>query len=757
MFDIISIYLITILVFNSCIFFGLGFQKILSISENNYFDEYWLSPILGMSILMFFSIFIGYFFGYLFPFTFLFFISLLVFFIFLTFKDLNIKKLNELNLLFLILSIVPLGTLILYGGYNSHNDSWTYISQAQWLQENPFSKKTDMSGFYPMQSQISLYQNMGSRMGASYFLGFIQSVTLMKWSYYAYLSCLSVSLISTVCLLVSYFKKKFENLLNISIACSLLIITQNGFVSSGNYGFYPQTFGLAFLNATIIFILIFFEELKKTNSFSKKFILILSIFFSSLLYSYNDIAPIVALCLFLFLILETKFNLTYIKKILPGILFFVAFVLIIVNVEFVRIFDNFISGVKHVGSGDIRIGWPVLWNPIQFFAHSFGLKSILDYDLFFLETILSIYGFLIFFVVSIFFVFKLKLFFLDDYKTFFNLFISFNFIFLILFFKFRYFSSGFVENETGNTFLLFKLYGWLSVINIPFMIYTYLLFYKNFKPRFQKILFTIISISFLLGLFLHGFFIPKYSTKQAIDNVGGNKYPLIEYLKFRNKVSENVDKNQVIYLSFGAERHKLRQMVTYILYDFKLISDYTDDGYITGNILPEERNIPATQADFILSFDLNAENNIEDSNIIFKHNLITLRKMPIGIVILDSVKGADNRESSGTDTWRWIEDSVEYKFFKINEKSNKSWILSFETLPAGFERDLKIEILDKQKNKIYEKTISTGSEWKKHRLLLEELTDVFYLTFNSSGKKVQLSEFDKRERKFLIKNLNIKD
>lgn len=630
MLDIIAVYLASIFIFNICIFLGLSLQRSISTASKNqnYYDEYWISPILGLTILMFKGILIGYFFGYKSYLTIFLFILASILSIYLIYKNLSLKKLKELNFLFLILSIIPLGTLLIYGGYNSYNDAWTYISQAQWLQDNPFSKKTDMSGFYPMQSQITLYQNMGSRMGASYLLGYFQSILLFNWSYYPYLCCLTVIFVSTVCTLISYFIKKFDNIINVSLACSFLIISQNGFVSSGNYGFFPQAFGLTFLIATILFILISLEELKNNKKNTKNNIFILSIFFSGLLFTYNDIVPIISLCLIIFIILETKLDVEFIKKIIPTFFLFLIFVILLVNFEFLRIIENYISGVKNVGSGSVKIGWPVFWDPIQFFAYSFGLKSILNINLNSLEKIISTYGFFIFFLMNFFLIKKFKLFKNDNYKSFFNIFFSFNIIFLILFLKFRYFDEGFVENEIGNSFLQFKLYGWLSVINISFLIYTYLLVYDCLEFRFKKAIFILISVLFFFGIYLHGFFSPKFSMQEVVNDLDGKKYPLREYLILREKILKNVNKDEIIYLSFGAEKYKLRKMIAYILNDYKIISNYMDDGYITGNILPKDRNISPVKSDFLLIFDKGEKisENYQDS--VFTYNSITLLRMP---------------------------------------------------------------------------------------------------------------------------------
>ena len=164
-----------LIIFNICFLAGFALQKTMKLtSENSIYDIYWASPLIGICLFMLVSILIGYFFGFKTLISLSSFIIILLVSILTSFSKFDLYKYFLLNISVTFISVVTLGTMYKFGGYNPYNDAWTYISQSQWLQDNPFSKKTEMSGFYPMQSQITLYQNMGSRMGASYLLGYFQ-------------------------------------------------------------------------------------------------------------------------------------------------------------------------------------------------------------------------------------------------------------------------------------------------------------------------------------------------------------------------------------------------------------------------------------------------------------------------------------------------------------------------------------------------------------------------------------------------------
>ena len=116
--------------------------------------------------------------------------------------------------------------------------------------------------------------------------------------------------------------------------------------------------------------------------------------------------------------------------------------------------------------------------------------------------------------------------------------------------------------------------------------------------------------------------------QEVVNDLDGKKYPLREYLILREKILKNVNKDEIIYLSFGAEKYKLRKMIAYILNDYKIISNYMDDGYITGNILPKDRNISPVKSDFLLIFDKDEKISENYQNSVFTYNSITLLRMP---------------------------------------------------------------------------------------------------------------------------------
>jgi hypothetical protein len=74
----------------------------------------------------------------------------------------------------IVVTIPVLAPAIRFNSFNSFNDTFTYLVHGQWLQEHAFKELARGSGFFPAETQVVLYQNAGHRMGASFFLGFVQ-------------------------------------------------------------------------------------------------------------------------------------------------------------------------------------------------------------------------------------------------------------------------------------------------------------------------------------------------------------------------------------------------------------------------------------------------------------------------------------------------------------------------------------------------------------------------------------------------------
>ena len=173
--------------------------------------------------------------------------------------------------------------------------------------------------------------------------------------------------------------------------------------------------------------------------------------------------PVVGAGIGLFLLLVGWMYWSKKNRIIISVLIFIAQVMVLVNIEGVRILRNFVQTLLGTASGTIHIGWPVLWSPIQFVAHSFGMKSPFDNKVFWVDRLFSTWVFPILLVALAVILIKILR---AKPRNITILFLAcINAIFWLAFLKFRYATQG-LEGEIGNTFLQFKLAKWLAPFNL---------------------------------------------------------------------------------------------------------------------------------------------------------------------------------------------------------------------------------------------------------------------------------------------------
>ena len=761
-------YIYYIFMFLSCYLTGasiISFFKDRNIVQNKLY----LAPIFGLLFFILFAYFLGTFNGFSGDIPLYSFIIIIIISIFIIYAKMGFKGLNPFSfttLIFVFLgSLSVFGPIILYSGFNPFNDSFTYLVHAQWLQENSFRELTTGSGYYPAETQVHLYQKAGHRMGGSFLLGFFQSIFNEKWSYFCYVPAVTLACISGTLTIFTLWK---INIKKIAIFVILIpMISQNGFIFGAQYGFFPQTFGLAFLFGLIVSILLLQKSLLSKNGSTLNRSIFVSLMLTGLLYTYNDIAPFIgAIMIFYFILLLVlnKFIFKEASKCLGIILFFTT---LLVNFELIRIIKNFIDTVINLGSGNVQFGWPIYWSPIQFFANTFGFKSPFNKDLFVLDYNFSTWFFPFF--VLIFLLFVYKLFSRNHFKNTLNnslLFISANLLFILFFIKFRYFTQGFNSEEIGNTFLQYKISGWMSPFNLIALILLFQFILKNkilstvtFKVNSLKInLFYLLPatglIVFCIGAFIHINIATKYFTSHFLDETGYKKNPFLAFVNLKSFIDKNLT-NDIIYLAFGPEHHKLRQMVAYTLMDRKLASDYTDDGYLTGHIKQEERVIDYNNAKYVIIPHATGKMHPDE---IGRIGNFSIRKMPTSILTLKKIIGADARETAGSDSWHWIADKVIFEYNILGSATN--FTINFDYQIATGPRDLTIVL--KKNNKIFHnKSFNLKDGWGKfssEEILLNTTAtngSKIQVEISASGKGVKLGKNDNRIRKFLIKNIQI--
>ena len=567
---------------------------------------FYITPILGLSALVLAATL----YGWVAPFNWIYSLpitaGLLVLAMIFDKRKLEIFENGVYLFIFAFICSLPvMAPIIRFGGYNPFTDIFTYLAQAQWLQDNTFGNKVITSGNYPALTQIALYQETGSRMGGTFLLAYIQSLFNLRWSYYAYTAAVSLGLVCGSLALGGIIRhvipSKRITILALAILPSLMM---NGFIYGAEWGFYPQTLGLAFaLGICAIFPYLSKIFVKQQVGFLQVFksTLPLSIVTAALLFAYNEPFPIFAAAIGLFILV---FGCLHLKNLKTFGIFIVAYIIetiILINYEAIRIFINIYQTLT-ISSGSADIGWPVLWSPIQFLAFAFGMQSpfnfkFLSFDYFYSTFFAPI--------VIVLLVITLGRFLKDKVNRRENIIFLFciEFVLIIFFLKFRYFSVDKSLIEVGHTFLQFKIAKYAAPFSIA-LLGVLAAIWWHYLVKYRK-LFTYIYVAlFIVGLWFHCGISAKNLTNHFLYSVNQRHNPFGELLKLRESV-KNIPNNEIIYVDLGESQSKLRQMVAYILYDRKIASDYRDDGYILGRLPVKDANMSKKSACKILTMKPN--------------------------------------------------------------------------------------------------------------------------------------------------------
>jgi len=639
---------------------GIGFTVSETLPvEYKSISKLFLSPVIGFAVLIIYSIPVGYFVTDKAPFFIVAaFLSILMLYI-------NIKKdFTSLRIIFIVCGFMLVGstfatlfTALYYGQYNPFNDTWTYISQAQWLQNHPFTEKAFASGFYPAFSQVTLYQQLGARVGPSFLLAITQSGLFLNWSYHAYPALLSLALgfgalaSGGLISLITHANK------NLVIFISLIIfIMPSGFVYGAYSGFYPMTFGILFIIGLTNFLSMGVDNILRKNNNNIPIIIVSSLLFSAFLYSYNDYLPFLLLALALSIITLIFWNKGIAKNLFVMAFFVLAGTLLLVNVEVKRILVN-LAIILSVGSGTTAIGWPIFWNPFEFVGFMSGLKSGFSgpTEIIFLKYLQGI--FIILSIITVIF-YGLRDFNKSKYRTFLIIPIGLIFASALVFIKMRYFTEGLILNEQGATFLQLKTAKYAS----PFLIiilFSSLLFLSSKNKLIKKylpyvlVLYLLVSIghNFIATKNVHGDFVHKIGSRNSFE----------ELLNLKNYLDNNLDKEKIVYLDLPGPFHKLRQMLAYVLMDRKVSGNYMDDGYITGRIPVLERNMPIQDSDLIIRHTSNNFSSTQGDLVRKFGNLLLLKNNPSALNFVSRIGGHGNEQDEG-GSWNWTSRKVEYQF-----------------------------------------------------------------------------------------------
>lgn len=651
---------------------------------------------------------------------------------------------------FAIVATIPiLAPAIRFDSFNPFNDTFTYLVHGQWLQEHAFSEVARASGFFPAETQVVLYQGGGHRMGGSFFLAYVQSLFHLEWSYYAYLATVGLVFALGSLAMGAVILQVIPVSRTVALAlCTLPAFTMNGFVFGAQFGFFPQTFGLAFASglASLIPGLVAYS-LSAKPIWTKQFfyLLPLTICCAAFLITYSDMFAAISAGIIAFLLLACSLYWSERKRIIGLILIFSVQVLAVVNIEGIRILRNFVHTALGAASGTMHFGWPVLWSPIQFVAHSFGMKSPFEDNVFWVDRIISTWGGAILLIAIVAILVKIIRVKPRNLTVLFL--VCINFVFWLAFLKFRYATPG-LEGEIGNTFLQFKLSKWLAPFNLGLLGIAIAWILVN-AEKYKSVSKYSFLTAVVAGMAIQYLIVAQMFTAQLQDETMRKYSPFNMFLELRSRVA-NIPKDQIVYLGIPAEHHKLTQMVAYVLSDRRLAGKY-EDGYLRGSIPESEREMPIETADWMIQLK---PTQTLDENPLDRVGPFLIRRAPFSFFSLESIKGAYGTETGDKNSWNWVKDSVEYLFHSIGKSNQVRVKFQFTGNPGT----LFLELNTTAGKRVASFEIQMDGGWGKYESPIVDFNSGdgdMVILLKAAGKPVRLSDGDPREVQFLIQNISL--
>ncbi|MCX7114402.1 MAG: hypothetical protein NTW08_00580 [Gammaproteobacteria bacterium] len=712
---------------------------------------FYVSPILGAAALILISTGYGWFSPFKFHYTLMIIVSIMFLSIWYEKNRVHAFQAWAQICLFSIVCALPiLAPIILYHGYSPYTDIFTYLAHGQWLQEHAFSEKAIASGFHPYLTQIMLYQVHGLRMGASFLLGFVQSLFSLKWSYYAYIPTIALGFV-TGCLSIGGIIRQVTaapKTVILSLA-ALPAFSLNGYLYSAQWGFYAQTWGLALATGLCALVpLVTRSMINHRCSLQKTAIycLPLSICSAALLFAYNEPCPLFAAALGIFFIITGLANRNAIKQLSLFLALYSIETLILINYEGIRIIKSFLLTL-FISNAHVKIGWTVPWSPIQYLAHTFGMKCDFVNMPYRFDSVVSCY---LFPVALIILCCILLRFILSEQKRnlVLRLIFCIQFILLLVFIKLRYFIPSINSTEVGHTFLQYKISNYATPFSLALVGIGISVLWKDYKKLRSFLLITYLS-AMLLGLIFQCVFVSRTLNRQFIEDTEQQKNPFTQLLQLRNALALPPN-SDIIHITLTSEHQKLRQMLAYILYDKKLSSDYRDDGYIIRLLPIKDKHMPLDKAKKLITMDYRS-NACGHLNMHLKPFLI--QSAPYNFINLQKTMGdyvtvKNNEEPRRT----WVSNTISYYYSSVGTPKKIKFAFKITAFP--YPRKITVNLKHRSGKLMAQYVLPTiAGEQHFETPWIMTRSDHYILQLIADGKPERLSKGDPREVKFSITNM----
>lgn len=680
----------------------------------------------------------------------------LIILIFLFFLRKEIKCLFENSRLIVLLGLICgasiLVPLFIYGAFNPHNDTFTYLAHSSWLQQHAFNEILSVDNITPLTTQISLYQAQGLRMGGSFLLAFMQSLFHLRWSFDAYPAVIIVA-VTVCCLAIGFplsqiFPKVRRR--HILLLITLPALSLGGLVFGANLGFLPQTLGLT-LGIAFLVLMGFCFNLIITKFTWRSFsglAFLCALLFSGAVFVYSELVPFLILAI---VISGLYFAIKYyiFKKLFIFSSLFLGFSIILLNFEIIRAVKALLTQSSAI------VGTAVTWPLFGYIAHALGIHggawdgvqwSVVTINSFFpvVFNILFV-GFLLFLIIYIFLLIKKS----SSYDIILPIFVMV--IVLTLFFiYFRYFVQSPFPIGKGQSWSQFKISDWVS----PFLMLLFFVTLLSFKDRYNRVYKLFIPFVFVVA-FLGTLILSFERIQPLINNYERTNNLSKYYINFREQINNFCPPNIPVYLNLDGKNLKFRQMATLYLYDREVKSNWLGDDYIY-NLLPSDKKAQWPKiGDCVVELKQKADYLDKEKGVEFGKFRVGLFKGSMNIGI-GQILGAYGDETDGENYWNWVKNNVTYilrPYIQVSPLSNIRLYFEYNTLGS---RTLELSLIKNDKV-LWSKLINSQGD---AAMVFNEVINISPNDFTEINIKTDsiaepISKNDSRLVSFIIRNLRV--
>lgn len=491
-----------------------------------------------------------------------------------------------------------LGPLFVFGAFNAHNDAFTYLVHANWLQAHAFIETITPQTVTPFTTQINLYQQLGFRMGSSFLLALVQSLLHLAWSYEVYPGVM-IAAVAACCLSIGFPLTRYLHTIRRPARLALLAFpafSLGGLVFGANLGFLPQTLGLA-LGAGLLFTTGPTLGWLARTGISIKHAAISAIpaivLFASAVFAYSELAPFIVVAVGgsgLLLIFKGKQK----KNLMGYMVLLFVFSGFLLNTELFRAYT-----ALRIQSGAV-VGSPVEWSLLGYGAHAMGVHGGAWDGFQWTTPEMTGSGLFVVGIISTVLVAGVLL---MGWRVIGQAILRGELlpasvillVFCALLIYFRFFVPSPFPKGVGQSWSQFKLSEWAH----PFLMAFVILGSISLRQRVGRYIDVAISFFFLIGI-VSAAFIGVARTTPLIQYYGGPQDLNRFYREFRQTVLSSCPPGVPIYLALNGEHHKFRQMAVYYLSDRLVTSDWMDDGYIFPWLPDEQRRQTPNPGDCVV-------------------------------------------------------------------------------------------------------------------------------------------------------------